>query len=133
MGHVGFPEDQGRCDWAIAWPSDGEGFVPFLLQHGTHARRRHPRGRPAQRPHRSLKAYGELIGNRKVAQVTTEDIMGGACVLLSVFIRDPQFQGQTKEKLASVEAQKLVDATIKDHFDHWLTADPIWRATCWTA
>ena len=54
-------------------------------------------------------------------------------MLLSLFIRDPQFQGQTKEKLASVEAQRLVEASIKDHFDHWLTADPERRATCSTA
>ena len=124
MGHVGFPEDQGRCDWAIAWPSDGEGFVhSYCNTVPTPEGGTHEAGLRSGLT-RSLKAYGELIGNRKVAQVTTEDIMGGACVLLSVFIRDPQFQGQTKEKLASVEAQKLVDATIKDHFDHWLTADP---------
>jgi topoisomerase-4 subunit B len=73
---------------------------------------------------RSLKAYGELTGNRKAAPVTAEDITGGASMLLSVFITEPQFQGQTKERLASVEATRLVEASIKDHFDHWLSGDP---------
>src|SRR4029077_8442560 len=72
---------------------------------------------------RSLKAYGELIGNRKAAQITAEDICGGAVMMLSLFLREPQFQGQTKEKLANVEAPRLVESTIKDHFDHWLSAD----------
>jgi len=74
---------------------------------------------------RSLKAYGELVGNRRAAQVTGDDIMAGAAVLLSLFIREPQFQGQTKERLASPEATKLVDAAVKDHFDHWLSGDPV--------
>src|SRR6185436_17533273 len=73
---------------------------------------------------RSLKAYGELTGNRKAGQITAEDITGGAMMMLSVFIRDPQFQGQTKEKLATAEAARLVEASIKDHFDHWLSGEP---------
>jgi topoisomerase-4 subunit B len=56
--------------------------------------------------------------------ITADDIMNGAAILLSVFIREPQFQGQTKEKLANAEAARWVDAAIKDHFDHWLSADP---------
>jgi topoisomerase-4 subunit B len=124
IGHAAFPEDRGRCDWAIAWPADGDGFVhSYCNTVPTPEGGTHEAGLRSGLA-RSLKAYGELIGNRKVAQVIVEDIMGGACVLLSVFIREPQFQGQTKERLATVEAQKLVDATIKDHFDHWLTADP---------
>ncbi len=73
---------------------------------------------------RSLKAYGELVGNRKIGLVTADDISGNAAMLLSVFIRDPQFQGQTKEKLGLAEATRLVDNMIKDHFDHWLSSDP---------
>jgi topoisomerase-4 subunit B len=73
---------------------------------------------------RGLKAYGELTNNRRAAQVTAEDVMGGACAALSVFIREPQFQGQTKEKLVSIEATRLVENSLKDHFDHWLSADP---------
>src|SRR5215813_3151117 len=123
-GTADFPDGQGRAEWAIAWPVDGDGFCNSYCntvptpEGGTHeAGLRAGLGR-------SLRAYGELVGNRKVAQVTAEDIAGGASMLLSVFIRDPQFQGQTKEKLATVEAQRLVDASIKDHFDHWLSGDP---------
>jgi topoisomerase-4 subunit B len=50
--------------------------------------------------------------------------MGGACIMLSVFVKDPQFQGQTKEKLVSAHATKLVEQAVKDHFDHWLSATP---------
>ena len=70
---------------------------------------------------RALRAYGELTGNRKVAQVTADDLLGSACVLLSLFIQNPQFQGQTKEKLVAPEAGRQVELTLKDHFDHWLS------------
>jgi topoisomerase-4 subunit B len=73
---------------------------------------------------RGLKGYGELTGNRRAAQATTEDATSTAALLLSLFIRDPQFQGQTKERLASAEATRLVENAVKDHFDHWLGADP---------
>ena len=63
-------------------------------------------------------------GNRRAAQATGEDVTGAAAMLLSLFIRDPQFQGQTKERLASAEATRLVENAVKDHFDHWLGADP---------
>jgi topoisomerase-4 subunit B len=69
---------------------------------------------------RSLKAYGELAKNNKAQNITADDIVGGAGILLSLFLRDPQFQGQTKEKLTSNEAARAVDAVLKDHFDHWL-------------
>src|SRR5690606_35743185 len=55
--------------------------------------------------------------------ITGEDVWGGACIMLSVFIKDPQFQGQTKEKLVTVQAARLVETAIKDHFDHWLSGD----------
>src|SRR5207253_4155491 len=73
---------------------------------------------------RGIKAYGELIGNRRIAQATGDDATAGAALLLSLFIRDPQFQGQTKERLASAEATRLVEGAVRDHFDHWLGADP---------
>jgi topoisomerase-4 subunit B len=123
-GTAEFPEGRGRVEWAIAWPADGDGFCnSYCNTVPTPEGGTHEAGLRSGLA-RSLKAHGELIGNRKVAQVTAEDIAGGACMMLSLFIREPQFQGQTKEKLASVEAQRLVDASIKDHFDHWLTADP---------
>ncbi len=123
-GQAEFPDKQGRVEWAIAWPVDDEGFLNSYCntvptpEGGTHeAGLRSGLGR-------SLRAYGELVGNRKAAQITAEDITGGAMMLLSVFIRDPQFQGQTKEKLATAEAARLVESSIKDHFDHWLSGDP---------
>src|SRR5208282_6271144 len=73
---------------------------------------------------RSLRQYGEMANNRRAAGIAPEDVTGCACLMLSVFIREPQFQGQTKEKLASAEATRLVENAIKDHFDHWLSADP---------
>ncbi|MBV8089956.1 MAG: DNA topoisomerase IV subunit B, partial [Alphaproteobacteria bacterium] len=73
---------------------------------------------------RAVRGYAELVGNRRVAQATGEDVSSGAAILLSLFIRDPQFQGQTKERLASGEATRLVENAVKDHFDHWLSADP---------
>jgi topoisomerase-4 subunit B len=73
---------------------------------------------------RSLKAYGELTGNRRAAQIAPEDVMAGAVAILSLFLRDPQFQGQTKERLSSAEATRLVEGALKDRFDHWLSDDP---------
>jgi len=64
------------------------------------------------------------VGNKKASQIQADDVLGTAGAMLSVFIREPEFQGQTKEKLASTEAQKLVEKAIGDHFDHWLTAAP---------
>jgi topoisomerase-4 subunit B len=126
-GQASFPEEQGRVEWAIAWPAgtdDEDSYRSFYCntvptpEGGTHETGL--RGGLS----RSLKAYGELVGNRKAAQITAEDIFGGALVILSLFIRNPQFQGQTKEKLATAEAARLVEASIKDHFDHWLSGDP---------
>ncbi len=126
-GQASFPEEQGRVEWAIAWPAgtdDEDSYRSFYCntvptpEGGTHET-----GLRSGLS-RSLKAYGELVGNRKAAQITAEDIFGGALVILSLFIRNPQFQGQTKEKLATAEAARLVEASIKDHFDHWLSGDP---------
>ncbi|GAA4258169.1 DNA topoisomerase IV subunit B [Azospirillum formosense] len=123
-GALDFPNQQGRVEWAIAWPEDDEGFshtycntVP-TPQGGTHEA-----GLRAALT-RGLKGYGELTNNKRAAQVTADDVMGDACILLSVFIREPHFQGQTKEKLVTAEAHRLVEAAIKDHFDHWLSGDP---------
>jgi len=123
-GQAELPNQAGRVEWAIAWPENDEGFshtycntIP-TAQGGTHESGL----RTALT--RALKGYGDMVGNRRAATLTAEDVMDGAMVLLSVFIRDPQFQGQTKERLVSPEAQRLVDAGIKDHFDHWLSASP---------
>jgi topoisomerase-4 subunit B len=73
---------------------------------------------------RGLKSYGELVGNRRAAQITAEDALLGACAVLSIFIRDPEFQGQTKQKLSGAGVTRLVEASLKDHFDHFLSGDP---------
>ncbi|WP_303980389.1 DNA topoisomerase IV subunit B [Dongia mobilis] len=123
-GQADFPDEQGRVEWAIAWPVDEDGFMnSYCNTVPTPEGGTHESGLRTGLT-RSLKAYGDLVGNRKIGLVTSDDICGNAAMLLSVFIRDPQFQGQTKERLSSPEAARLVDNMIKDHFDHWLSNDP---------
>jgi topoisomerase-4 subunit B len=123
-GEASFPEGAGRVEWAVAWPEDDEGFSHSYCntiptpQGGTHE------AGLRSALTRALKAFGEMAGNRRAAQIAAEDVVGEAAVLLSVFVREPQFQGQTKEKLTSPEAQRLVESAVKDRFDHWLSADP---------
>jgi topoisomerase-4 subunit B len=123
-GNSDLAEGKGRLEFAIAWPEFGDGLMKSYCntvptpQGGTHEQG----VRTALA--RSLRNYGEMTGNKKAAQITADDVMGGAYVLLSIFIGDPQFQGQTKEKLATAGASRWVDAAIKDHFDHWLSSDP---------
>ena len=114
----------GKAEWAVAWPVDENPFfnsycntVPTPLG-GTHE----AGFRSALA--KGLRAYGELSGNKQSSKITAEDVVGGACIMLSVFIADPQFQGQTKDKLSTIEAQKLVETTVRDHFDHWLSGSP---------
>ncbi|MEH6754108.1 MAG: DNA topoisomerase IV subunit B [Alphaproteobacteria bacterium] len=113
----------GRIEWAISWPADGEGFVSAYCntvptpEGGSHVAG--IRGALT----RGLKGYGELTNNRKASQLTAEDISDGAAIVLSLFIAEPQFQGQTKEKLSMPEAARIVEAQIKDHFDHHLSTD----------
>ena len=75
---------------------------------------------------RGLKDHAERVGQgKRAASVTSEDVMVGAAVMLSVFVREPEFQGQTKDRLATAEAQRIVEQAIKDPFDHWLSANPV--------
>ena len=70
---------------------------------------------------RGLKDHAERIGQgKRAAPVTSEDVMAGAAAMVSVFIREPEFQGQTKDRLATAEAQRIVESAVKDQFDHWL-------------
>ena len=116
--------DDGRVEWAVCWPGDEKGFLNSYVntvptpQGGSHEAGL--RGALS----RGLRAYGELLGVKKAGQITAEDAVDGACVLLSLFIRDPQFQGQTKERLGMPAAARLVESAIRDHFDHWLSGDP---------
>ncbi len=73
---------------------------------------------------KGLKAYGELIGNKRASVITPDDVVSGAWAVLSVFVPDPEFQGQTKEKLVTAGVARNVENSIKDHFDHFLTGDP---------
>ena len=73
---------------------------------------------------KGLKGYGELTNNRRASRVTADDIFDGAAVMLSLFISEPLFQGQTKERLSMPEAARVVEAQIKDHFDLYLSGDP---------
>jgi topoisomerase-4 subunit B len=124
VGEVELP-DSARVEWAIAWPEDGDGFGTYYCNTiptpdgGTHEA-----GLRAALT-RSLRAYGEHVGNRRAAIVTADDVMGGAAIMLSLFMRDPQFQGQTKDRLVSTGAQKLVETAVKDRFDHFLVDDPV--------
>jgi len=124
LGRVDFAEG-GGVEWAVAWSEDEEdGFSHSYCntiptpEGGTHE------AGLRSALLRGVKGYGDLIGNRRIAQASGEDVTAGAAMLLSLFIRDPQFQGQTKERLASAEAARLVESAVKDHFDHWLSGDP---------
>ncbi len=117
--------DSARVEWAIAWPEDGDGFASYYCNTiSTPDAGTHEAGLRTALT-RSLRAYGELVGNRRASIVAAEDIVGGAGIMLSLFMREPQFQGQTKDRLVSPEAQRLVETAVKDRFDHWLSDDPV--------
>ena len=126
-GKVDFEERFGRpgkVEWAINWTPARDGFVQSYCntvptpEGGTHEQ-----GFWAAIL-KGIRAYGELANNKKAAQITREDLMGGGCALVSCFIREPEFVGQTKDRLATAEAAKLVEGAVRDHFDNWLAADP---------
>jgi len=120
-GSQDFPDSEGRVEWAITWPIWTDGSYSWYCNTiptpngGTHEaglRNALVRG---------LRAFGELVQIKKASQLTADDIVSGGEMLLSVFIRDPQFQSQTKDRLTSPEATKFVENAIRDHFDHFLT------------
>ena len=114
----------GSVEWAVAWIADEDGFSSSYCntiptpEGGTHE------NGLRQALYKGLRAYGELVGNKKAGQITSEDVMGTAASMLSVFIREPEFQGQTKDKLATQEATKIVETAVRDAFDHWLADSP---------
>ncbi len=122
-GEAELANDEGKVEWAITWPEDENGFCHSYCntvvtpQGGTHEL-----GFKSALL-RSLKEYGEMANVKKAAAITSEDFLSDASLMLSVFIRDPQFQGQTKDKLTSNKAVRLVESAVKDNFDHWLTSD----------
>ena len=123
-GEAEFAGDQGKLEWAIAWPLDGEGAIhSYCNTVPTQDGGSHEQGMRAALG-RSLRDYGELVSNRKAKAITAEDAVEGAVVMLSLFVKNPSFQGQTKERLNMPEAARLVESQLKDHFDHWLSANP---------
>jgi len=119
-GSQDFAEEQGRVEWAIAWPLFSDGSTSWYCNTvptpdgGTHEQ-----GLRAALT-KGLRAFGDLTGVKKAKDLTADDVMNGAEVMLSVFIREPQFQSQTKDRLTSPEAAKLVETAMRDHFDHFL-------------
>ncbi len=124
-GQAPLADDMGQVEWAVVWPDDNEdGFInTYCNTVPTPDGGTHEQGMRTALT-KGLRAYGDLLGNKKAGQITADDVMGGACLLVSLFIKDPQFQGQTKDKLVTTEAARLVENAVKDHFDHWLSADP---------
>ena len=120
-GSQDFPEDQGRVEWAIAWPlfSDGS-FSWYCNTVPTPDGGTHEQGLRAALT-KGLRAFGELTGVKKAKDISADDVMNGAEVMRSVFIRDPQFQSQTKDRLTSPEAARYVENAVRDHFDHFLS------------
>jgi topoisomerase-4 subunit B len=115
----------GTVEWAVGWVADADGFVSSYCntipttEGGTHEA-----GFRAALT-KGLKDHAERMSQpKKAALVTSDDVMFGAAAMLSAFIREPEFQGQTKEKLASSEAQRIVEQAIRDPFDHWLSGNP---------
>ena len=120
-GRADLADGKGAVEWACAWPQYGEGAASFYCNtiptpdggtHETGLRTALTKG---------LRNFATLTGNKKAGELSGEDVFTGAEIMLSLFIRDPQFQSQTKDRLTSPEATRLVENAIKDHFDHWLT------------
>jgi topoisomerase-4 subunit B len=122
-GSHDFGGEQGRVEWAIAWPlwSDGS-FSWYCNTIPTPDGGTHEAGLRSALT-KGLRAFGELVGQKKAAQLTAEDVMTGCESMLSLFIRDPQFQSQTKDRLTSPEAARLVENGVRDHFDHFLSSN----------
>ncbi|RQW46165.1 DNA topoisomerase IV subunit B [Novosphingobium sp. LASN5T] len=114
-------QEMGRVEWAIAWPlwSDGS-YSWYCNTIPTPDGGTHEQGLRAALT-KGIRAFAELIGQKKAKDIAPEDMITGSEVMLSVFVRDPQFQSQTKDRLTSPEAARLVENAVRDHFDHFLT------------
>jgi len=113
----------GSVEWAITWTPARDGFIQSYCntvptpEGGTHEA-----GFWAAIL-KGIRAYGELVGNKKAGNINRDDLTSGGCALVSCFIAEPEFVGQTKDRLATTEAQRLVEASVRDHFDNWLAAN----------
>ncbi len=113
----------GKVEWAINWTPARDGFIQSYCntvptpEGGTHELGFW------NAILKGIRSYGDLISNKKSSQITKEDLLTGGCALVSCFVREPEFVGQTKDRLATVDAQRLVENSVRDHFDNWLAAD----------
>ena len=115
----------GRVEWALAWPEDGEGsLVSYCNTVRTREGGTHETGLRTALT-KALKSYAELAGNKRGGIITGDDVIGATWGVLSVFVPDPEFQGQTKDKLTTASVVRNVENSLKDHFDHFLSGDPI--------
>ena len=124
-GSAGKTGTHGAAQWAVAWTADADGFLnSYCNTIPTPDGGTHESGLRAALT-RGLKDHAERVGQgKRAAAITSDDVMTGAAAMLSVFIREPEFQGQTKDRLATAEAQRIVEQAIKDPFDHWLAGNP---------
>src|SRR6202521_1272988 len=125
-GKSGRPGANGAVEWAVAWSADDDGFLSsYCNTIPTADGGTHETGLRSALS-RAIKDHAERVNQgKRAAPVTSEDVMAGACAMLSVFIREPEFQGQTKDRLATAEAALIVENAVKDQFDHWLAGNPM--------
>src|ERR1051326_4243235 len=125
-GRAGRVGGHGGCEWAVAWTADADGFLSsYCNTIPTQDGGTHESGMRSALL-RGLKDHAERVGQgKRAASITSEDVMVGAAVMLSVFVREPEFQGQTTDRLATAEAQRIVEQAVKDPFDHWLSGNPL--------
>ena len=119
-GRQDFPDNQGSAEWAVAWPLYSDGSQSYYCNTiptpdgGTHEA-----GLRAALT-KGIRGFGELVGDKKSKAITADDVFNGIELMLSVFIKNPHFQSQTKDRLTSLEAARFVEAAVRDHFDHYL-------------
>jgi len=125
-GSAGKIGAHGAAQWAVAWTADHDGFLSSYCNTiptpdgGTHEAGL----RTALL--KGIKDHAERMGQgKRAAAVSGDDVMTGAGCMVSVFLREPEFQGQTKDRLATAEASRLVESAIRDPFDHWLAGNPV--------
>ncbi len=122
-GHAEIKSENVKIEWAICWHEDNDFIKSYCNTIPTPLGGTHEQGMRLALS-RGVKIYAEMVGGHKrVSQVTTDDILDFSCIILSVFVKNPIFQGQTKEKLVSKGISKHVENMIKDHFDHWLSGN----------
>ena len=114
----------GSVEWAVNWTPTQDGFMRSYCntvptsEGGTHE------AGFWSAILKGIRSYGDFVSSRRATQINKEDLQTGGCAMVSCFIREPEFVGQTKDRLATSEAQKLVEGSVRDRFDNWLAGDP---------